>query len=100
MSTIKHYPTVSCYENHLSQMVLAEHKKCFTHLNTHFHNAKDLIPLLFQERQNLGKMSTAAENELANGGNYSRLASPKQKVSRLVLVTQENVEFILKYLKS
>lgn len=77
----------------VSQIVLAEHKKCFTHLHTAI--TPKIIPLLFQGRQNLGKRSTPAENELANVGNYSRLDSPKQEV----LVAQENVEFILKYLK-
>lgn len=49
-------------------------------------------------------MSLAAKkkkNELANVGNYLLLSdSPKQNAPHLVLIAQENVGFIVKYLKS
>lgn len=43
-------------------------------------------------------MSTAAENEPENVGNYLSLDSP-QNAPHLVLVAQENVGCILKYLE-
>lgn len=48
-------------------------------------------------------MSLAAKkkkNELANVGNYLLSDSPKQNAPHLVLIAQENVGFIAKYLKS